>query len=239
MDEAVWTAGGLGEIEGEHLKFGMVQAGILDALLMSQPTVDYDARFLEIRERLANFSGVKPEQEPTTFHGELRPYQREGLGWLKFLEEFHFGGCLADDMGLGKTIQMLAFLESRRKKSKKRTPSLVVVPKSLLFNWKQECEKFTPDLKSLEYAGLDRAKLRDDFTKYDLILTTYGTLRRDVLALKEIPFDYIILDEAQAIKNSSSQVAKASRLLQANHRIGLSEPRSKTTLATCARSSSS
>lgn len=213
---------GLGEIEGEHLKFGMVQAGILDALLMSQPTVDYDARFLEIRERLANFTGVKPEQEPPTFHGELRPYQREGLGWLKFLEEFHFGGCLADDMGLGKTIQMLAFLEARRKKSKKRIPSLVVVPKSLLFNWKQECEKFTPDLKSLEYAGLDRAKLRDDFTKYDLILTTYGTLRRDVLALKEIPFDYIILDEAQAIKNSSSQVAKASRLLQANHRIGLS-----------------
>jgi len=167
-------------------------------------------------------TGVQPEQEPPTFHGELRPYQREGLGWLKFLEEFHFGGCLADDMGLGKTIQMLAFLESRRRKTRSRVPSLVVVPKSLLFNWKQECEKFTPDLKSLEYAGLDRAKLRDEFGKFDLILTTYGTLRRDVLALKEVAFDYVILDEAQAIKNSSSQVAKASRLLQANHRIGLS-----------------
>lgn len=213
---------GLGEIEGEHVKFGMVQAGILDALLVSQPSVDYDARFLEIRERLANFSGVQAEQEPPTFHGELRPYQREGLGWLRFLEEFHFGGCLADDMGLGKTIQMLAFLEGRRKRMKKRTPSLVVVPKSLLFNWKQECEKFTPELKPLEYAGLDRAKLRDDFQKYDLILTTYGTLRRDILTLKEVQFDYVILDEAQAIKNSSSQVAKASRLLQARHRIGLS-----------------
>ena len=213
---------GLGDVEGEHLKFGLVQAGILDALLVSQPSVDYDARFLEIRERLASFSGVQPEQEPATFKGELRPYQREGLGWLRFLEEFHFGGCLADDMGLGKTIQMLAFLEGRRRRNKKRMPSLVVVPKSLLFNWKQECEKFTPDMKSLEYAGLDRAKLRDDFTKYDLILTTYGTLRRDILSLKEVQFDYIILDEAQAIKNSSSQVAKASRLLQAHHRIGLS-----------------
>ncbi len=213
---------GLGEIEGEHLKFGMVQAGILDALLVSQPSVDFDARFLEIRERLASFTGVTAEQEPPSFHGELRPYQREGLGWLKFLEEFHFGGCLADDMGLGKTIQMLAFLEGRRKKAKKRIPTLVVVPKSLLFNWKQECEKFTPEMKSLEYAGLDRAKLRDDFHKYDLILTTYGTLRRDVLSLKEIQFDYVILDEAQAIKNSSSQVAKASRLLQAKNRIGLS-----------------
>jgi superfamily II DNA or RNA helicase len=213
---------GLGEIEGDHLKFGMVQAGILDALLMSQPSVDYDARFLEIRERLASFTGVQAEQEPPTFHGELRPYQREGLGWLKFLEEFHFGGCLADDMGLGKTIQMLAFLEGRRRKAKKRMPSLVVVPKSLLFNWKQECEKFTPEMKSLEYAGLDRAKLRDDFHKFDLILTTYGTLRRDVLTLKDVAFDYVILDEAQAIKNSSSQVAKASRLLQAKNRIGLS-----------------
>jgi SNF2 family DNA or RNA helicase len=213
---------GLGEVEGEHLKFGMVQAGILDALLMTQPSVDYDSRFLEIRERLASFSGVESDQEPPTFKGELRPYQREGLGWLRFLEEFHFGGCLADDMGLGKTIQMLAFLEGRRRRNKKRIPSLVVVPKSLLFNWKQECERFTPEMKSLEYAGLDRAKMRDDFLKYDLILTTYGTLRRDILSLKEIAFDYVILDEAQAIKNSSSQVAKASRLLQARHRVGLS-----------------
>lgn len=213
---------GLGEIEGEHLKFGMVQAGLLDALLVSQPSVDFDARFLEIRERLANFSGVQADQEPPTFKGELRPYQREGLGWLRFLEEFHFGGCLADDMGLGKTIQMLAFLEGRRRRNKKRMPSLVVVPKSLMFNWRQECEKFTPDMKSLEYAGLDRARLRDGFTKYDLILTTYGTLRRDILTLKDVQFDYVILDEAQAIKNSSSQVAKASRLLQARHRVGLS-----------------
>ena len=213
---------GLGIAEGDHLRFTNVQVGILDALLSTQPSVDYDARFLEVRERLAAFDGIKTEIEPPTFHGELRPYQREGLGWLRFLEEFQFGGCLADDMGLGKTIQMLAFLEGRRKRNKKRQASLVVVPKSLMFNWRLEAEKFTPDIKVLEYSGLDRAKSRDDFGKYDLILTTYGTLRRDVLALKDIVFDYVILDEAQAIKNSTSQVAKATRLLQARHRIGLS-----------------
>ena len=117
---------------------------------------------------------------------------------------------------------MLAFLEDRRLRIKKRNPTLIVVPKSLMFNWKHECERFTPAMKVMEYAGLDRSKMRDDFSKQDLILTTYGTLRRDVLILKDLTFDYIILDEAQAIKNSTSQVAKAVRLLQAKHRVGLS-----------------
>jgi superfamily II DNA or RNA helicase len=213
---------GLGVAEGEHLRFTNVQVGIVDALLLGQPFVDYDARFIEVRERLAAFEGIQTEKEPPSFQGELRPYQRDGLGWLKFLNEFQFGGCLADDMGLGKTIQILAFLEGRRKSSKTRRTTLVVVPKSLMFNWRQEAQKFTPDIKVLEYAGLDRAKLREDFGEFDLILTTYGTLRRDILQLKEVAFDYVILDEAQAIKNSSSQIAKATRLLQARHRIGLS-----------------
>ena len=211
---------GLGD--GDHLRFSAVQVSIVDALLASKDNVDFDAKFLETRERLAAFDGIKTEREPPTFQGELRPYQREGIGWLKFLEEFNFGGCLADDMGLGKTIQMLAFLEDRRVRVKKRNPTLVVVPKSLMFNWKHECERFTPGIRVMEYAGLDRAKMRDDFTKHDLILTTYGTLRRDVLILKDLTFDYVILDEAQAIKNSTSQVAKAVRLLQSKHRVGLS-----------------
>ncbi len=213
---------GLGTTEGEHLRFSAVQAGLLDALLSTQTGVDYDSKFLEVRERLANFAGVKPVEEGKTFQGELRHYQREGLGWLHFLEDFSFGGCLADDMGLGKTIQMLAFFDERRKRRPKKIPSLVVVPKSLMFNWKQECERFTPQLNVIEYHGLERAKLRDVFAKQDLILTTYGTLRRDVLLLKDLEFDYIVLDEAQAIKNAGSQVAKAVRLLKALHRVALS-----------------
>jgi SNF2 family DNA or RNA helicase len=213
---------GLGVTEGDHLRFSAVQAGLLDALLATQGSVDYDQKFSALRERLANFQGVEPVQEPPTFHGELRHYQRDGLGWLKFLEDYQFGGCLADDMGLGKTIQMLAFFDLRRKKRKSKLPSLIVVPKSLMFNWTQECARFTPSLKTLEYAGLERARLRDVFDKHDLILTTYGTLRRDILSLKDMAFDYVVLDEAQAIKNSGSQVAKAARLLKAEHRVALS-----------------
>ena len=166
---------GLGVAEGEHLRFNAVQVSIIDALLTSKEDVDFDAKFLETRERLAAFDGIKTEREPPTFQGELRPYQREGIGWLKFLEEFNFGGCLADDMGLGKTIQMLAFLEDRRLRVKKRNPTLVVVPKSLMFNWKHECERFTPGIKVMEYAGLDRSKLRDEFLKMDLILCIFMT----------------------------------------------------------------
>jgi superfamily II DNA or RNA helicase len=213
---------GLGVAEGDHLRFSAVQVGLLDALLSTQPAVDFDQRFLEVRDRLAKFEGVKAVTEGADFHGELRAYQRDGLGWLQFLEEFQFGGCLADDMGLGKTIQMLAFFNLRRKRRPKKLPSLIVVPKSLMFNWRQECERFTPSLSVMEYSGLDRARLRDDFSRQDLILSTYGTLRRDVLALKEQEFDYIVLDEAQAIKNSGSQVAKAARLLKARHRVALS-----------------
>lgn len=218
---------GLGTTDGDHLKFQAHQVGLLDALLASQPLVDFDQRFTEVRDKLKSFNGITSAAEPPGFCGELRAYQRDGVGWLRFLQEFQFGGCLADDMGLGKTVQMLAVLQDRvnemksLKKSERR-PSLIVVPKSLLFNWRQECAKFTPKLRVLDYAGLDRADLRPDFDKYDVILTTYGTLRRDVLVLKDTPFDYVVLDEAQTIKNSGSQVAKASRLLSARHRLALS-----------------
>jgi hypothetical protein len=218
---------GLGTSDGENLRFEPHQVGLLDALLATQPLVDFDAKFTELRDKLKSFSGVSTTKEPANFEGTLRGYQRDGVGWLEFLQEFRFGGCLADDMGLGKTVQMLAVLQDRAneaKSSKKseRRASLIVVPKSLLFNWSQECAKFTPGLRVLEYAGLDRADLRPEFNNYNVILTTYGTLRRDVLVLKDIPFDYVVLDEAQTIKNAGSQVAKASRLLQAQHRLALS-----------------
>ncbi len=218
---------GLGTTEGEHLRFETHQVGLLDALLATQPLVDFDTKFTELRDKLKNFAGVSSSNEPENFKGELRAYQRDGVGWLEFLQEFKFGGCLADDMGLGKTVQMLAVLQERANQAKgakkaDRRPSLIVVPKSLLFNWAQECGKFTPKLRVLEYAGLDRADLRPEFVNFDVILTTYGTLRRDVMVLKDIPFDYVVLDEAQTIKNAGSQVAKASRLLQARNRLALS-----------------
>ncbi len=214
---------GLGTPDGESLRFSNTQAGLLDALLSGQESVNYDEKFLAIRDRMQKFDGVAESVAPDSFVGELRGYQKEGLGWLKYLQAFGFGGCLADDMGLGKTVQVLALLQERvDQKMEPKYPTLIVVPKSLIFNWIEEGHRFTPELKMLEYTGIERAQLRDEFHKVDIILTTYGTLRRDVYQLKDIPFDYIILDEAQTIKNSASQVAKASRLMNARYRVALS-----------------
>ena len=153
----------------------------------------------------------------------MRGYQREGLGWLQFLQSFGFGGCLADDMGVGKTAQVLALLETRRAlraQGKLSKPSIAVVPKSLVFNWRQEAERFTPRLRVLDHTGLGRDV--SQIADCDLVLTTYGTLRRDIALLQEIPFDYVILDEAQAIKNAQTDAAKAARLLRGDHRLAMS-----------------
>jgi superfamily II DNA or RNA helicase len=206
----------------DHVRFAPNAVTLLDALLAAQPETDYDAKFLELRDRLEGKLGVEAVQEPPGFSGELRGYQKEGLGWLKFLQELGFGGCLADDMGLGKTIQLLAILVDRKSLTKETRPSLVVVPKSLLFNWHHECSRFAPALKAIEYSGLERAAMRPLLPKHDVVLTTYGTLRRDIAILKDIEFDYVVLDEAQTIKNAGSQIAKASRLLSARYRLALS-----------------
>ena len=212
----------MADTEEDTLRFSNSQAALVDALLSTQDNVDYDAKFSEWREKLANFNGVKQVRETKEFKGELRDYQREGLGWLKFLEEFQFGGCLADDMGLGKTVQILAFLAQRYHSKEIHDPTLIVVPKSLLFNWQREITKFTPQLKALEYSGTSRSALRSQFGKHDIILMTYATLRRDIMSLKETQFDCIVLDEAQAIKNPGSQIAKATRLLNGRQRLALS-----------------
>ena len=213
---------GIADVDGDTVRLHANQIALLDALLATQESVDYDERFNELRKQLADFEGIEESEEPPEFHGELRHYQREGLGWLQFMREFRFGGCLADDMGLGKTVQVLALLLEQRQARKGTEPSLVVVPKSLMFNWRQEAGRFAPQLKVLEYAGPDRAALRPQFAKHDIVLTTYGTLRRDAVEFKDIPFDYVILDEAQTIKNAGSQVARAARLLTARHRVALS-----------------
>lgn len=240
-----------GTAVGGHLRFKKHQAGLLDALLASQPEATCDEVFAKFRDELNNFTGVEPADPPESFSGQLRGYQRDGLGWLHFLRRFGFGGCLADDMGLGKTVQVLALLEarraerapngaqetaasndkqSRRKTATKGTPppaeppraSLVVVPKSLIFNWKQESARFTPGLRVLDHTGIDRTKGSEHFSDYDLVLTTYGTLRRDAVHFKDTEFDYLILDESQAIKNTNTESAKAARLLRGRYRLALS-----------------
>jgi superfamily II DNA or RNA helicase len=213
----------LGEVEGDHLRFQSAQAALLDAWLAEEPEATFDEAFVRARERLHSFAGIAPLGEPPGFSGELRAYQKAGLGWLHYLRDFGFGGCLADDMGLGKTIQVLALLEARRtlRAAEGLPPSLIVVPRSLVFNWLAEAARFTPELRVLDHTGTGRTKRKDPFTGCDLVLTTYGTLRRDVSALRQTEFDYLILDEAQAIKNADSQTAKAARLLRGRHRLAL------------------
>jgi superfamily II DNA or RNA helicase len=224
---------GLGAEHEDHLRFKRSQVGLLDALLAAQPESSCDTLFAQAREELQHFAGVQPADPPAGFIGELRQYQKEGLGWLNFLRRFNFGGCLADDMGLGKTVQVLALLEARREFRQQRQehttgdpppagPSLVVMPKSLIFNWKQEIARFAPRLRVLDHTGHARRKGTGHFEDYDVILTTYGTLRNDAVEFKDVRFDYVILDEAQAIKNATSVSAKAARLLQADHRLALS-----------------
>ncbi|HYN21667.1 MAG TPA: SNF2-related protein, partial [Thermoanaerobaculia bacterium] len=213
----------LSKAEGDHLKFNTVQAALLDAWLEQQPEVKWDQAFGRVRDRFRSFAGIAPIAAPRGFQGELRGYQQAGLGWLHFLQEFGFGGCLADDMGLGKTIQVLALLETRRasRSRKPRQPSLAVVPRSLIFNWIAEAARFTPKLRVLDQTGAGRLRDGEPFADVDLVLTTYGTLRKDIEVLRQTEFDYIILDEAQAIKNADSQTAKAARLLRGRHRLAL------------------
>ena len=210
---------GLGTAEDGRLRFRRSQVGVLDALLAAQPQATWDDGFAQARDELRRFEGVTPAGPPSGFAGELRGYQRDGLGWAQFLQRFGWGGCLADDMGLGKTVQVLALLASRRERA--AGPSLVVVPKSLVFNWKQEAGRFTPALRVLEHAGIARAQPGEHFRDYDVVLTTYGTLRRDIAGLAGFEFDYVVLDEPQAVKNAGTATAKAVRLLRGTYRLAL------------------
>ena len=205
---------------GGAMRYTRLQVGLLDAVLATLPETNIDATFEKARDELRAFDKIAPADPGSSFVGTLREYQREGLGWLHFLRRFHLGGCLADDMGLGKTVQVLALLDSRRETPDlPRRPSIVIVPRSLVFNWMREAERFTPRLRLLDHTGVARRAEAIDAESVDLVITTYGTLRRDAAILSAIQFDYAILDEAQAIKNAASASAKAVRLLNADHRL--------------------
>jgi superfamily II DNA or RNA helicase len=210
----------LGDRTRDKVRFGRAQLLLLDALLEQIPQVDVDEQLAQARAQLRTFSGIATPEAPSGFVGELRHYQKEGLGWFDFLRRFGLGGCLADDMGLGKTIQVLALLEERRVAGKGL--SLLVVPRSLVFNWKREAERFVPQLRVLDLSGSDREVSALDADTADVVITTYGTLRRDIQQLGAREFDYVVLDEAQAIKNASTATAKAARLLRSHHRLALS-----------------
>ncbi|MBP5670926.1 MAG: DEAD/DEAH box helicase family protein [Victivallales bacterium] len=208
----------LGEKAGDAIRFKLEQAALIESLLEEQK-VDFDETFRENVRHFRDIAAV-PTDPPPSFHATLRPYQREGLGWLLAMYERRLGACLADDMGLGKTIQILAFIDSRHTQGCNR-PTLVVVPKSLIFNWMSEAQKFTPHFRVRIHAGSNRSCDPHAFDHDDIVLTTYGTLRNDALKLAKIPFDTCILDESQTIKNAHAAAAEAARLIKADFRIAM------------------
>ena len=213
----------IGNKKGGKLRFGKSQTMLLDILLeATEMQVEQDEPFRQARQRLQQRVTLQEAAEPEGFEGELRTYQREGLGWLRYVDDIGLGGCLADDMGLGKTVQVLAHLVDRKNRGHARGTSLVVTPRSLVYNWLRETERFTPDLQVLDYTGTQRGDLSAQMDGCDLVVTTYGTIRRDVMQLRELQFDCVILDEAQAIKNPQAQSSKAVRLLSGRSRLALS-----------------
>lgn len=209
-------------IEKENrIQFSKAHALMIQEMASQVEHVSQDQAFMEICKNLESFAGVENIEAPQTLKGTLRPYQLDGYRWMNFLNDYGLGGCLADDMGLGKTIQMIAMLLNEKTKKGINKPSLIVVPTSIVFNWCRELDQFGPSLNYVAYTGIDRKDNWSDFKNVDLILTTYGIMRRDCLELANVEFNYVILDEAQAIKNADSQTAKCIKLLNSTHKISM------------------
>lgn len=191
---------------------------IYEKKIADLPAID---DLLKTGKKLASFDKIGDYNISPDFRGVLRDYQEQGFKWLNFLNEYEFSGCLADDMGLGKTIQTLALLLSL-KESKKLKISLLVVPVSAIPNWEMEIERFTPALSYYRHQGINRDKDNSRWSKKNLVITSYATMRNDIELFKDFGFDYIILDESQNIKNYFSQVARAAKIIKGNHRLALS-----------------
>ena len=207
---------------GDKLLVAPYDAHLLAFDDMEQLQWKGDRELRALAKKLKDFSGIAEAPPSPALQATLRAYQQFGLDWLGFLYEYGFGGILADDMGLGKTVQALAHLQRLKRLGKLEKPSLIVMPTSLIGNWKNEIEKFTPDLSYLTLYGLDRAKDFEHIGKHDIILTTYQLAQRDAEKYREIEFDTLILDEAQKIKNPKTKMATAVKSFRADNRLALS-----------------
>ncbi len=176
---------------------------------------------LALADKLRAAQGIVDIEPPAGLGLELRPYQKEGLAWLQFLREQNLSGILADDMGLGKTAQTLAHLLLEKEGGRLDKPTLIVLPTSLIFNWKNEAARFAPGLKVLSLHGPERKSRFGEIAEHDVVLTTYPLLWRDADVLMQHSYHLLILDEAQTVKNAQSQSAEAVRKIDARHRLCL------------------
>jgi non-specific serine/threonine protein kinase len=211
----------VGEGKTDSLKLSRYHLSVVDELYENRDEEELVVQLEEKYERLREFNKIKEIEPPYNLKMILRPYQVAGYQWLNYLTEIKWGGILADDMGLGKTVQALSFIEHYKREHGK-LKALVVCPTTLIYNWENEIKKFTPSLTYRIHHGGARTRSKDELTDHDVTITTYGTLRSDIKLLMSVEFDYVILDESQAIKNPSSKVTKAACLLHAKHRLCMS-----------------
>ncbi len=211
--------------ENGLLKLSRAKAGLLQEISKAVGATNLrwlgSSKLKAFSKRLANFKEVKTVEPAKIFKATLREYQQDGLNWLQFLREFELNGILADDMGLGKTVQTLAHLCVEKEKKRLKKPSLLIAPTSLMTNWVNEAEKFAPSLSVLVLHGAKRHDLFDQINRYDIVLTTYPLVVRDKKKLLAHEFKYLILDEAQQIKNAQAKMTQIILQLKAKHRLCL------------------
>ena len=210
----------VGEGKNNQLRLSRFHLSVIDDLYDQRDESELSFDLDEKYRRLRDFENIPEVAIPRELDGRLRPYQLSGFHWLNYLKTVGWGGILADDMGLGKTVQALSML-LHYSEEEGDLKALVVCPTTLIYNWENEIKKFTSSLSWRIHHGNLRARKKEEFTD-NIIITTYGTLRSDIQLLMKIPFDYIILDESQAIKNPSSKVTRAACLLKATNRVCMS-----------------
>ena len=211
----------VGEGKTNSLKLSRYHLSVVDELYENRDENELVIQLEEKYQRLREFNRIKEIEPPYSLKMILRPYQVAGYQWLNYLHEINWGGILADDMGLGKTVQALSFLE-HYKAVHGKIKALVVCPTTLIYNWENEIRKFTPSLTHHIHHGGQRTRMKEEIMGYDITITTYGTLRSDIKMFVGVEFDYVVLDESQAIKNPSSKVTRAATLLNAKHRLCMS-----------------
>ena len=211
----------VGEGKSGSMKLSKYHFSVVEELYMQRDEEELFFQLEEKYDRLKENHSIKEISAPEHLKSILRPYQESGFQWLNYLREVQWGGILADDMGLGKTIQALSFLY-HLKQENGSLKALVVCPTTLMFNWQNEIKKFTPEVSFYVHHGGQRTRESLAATGADVIITTYGTLRSDIKQFVEVAFDYVVLDESQAIKNPSSKVTKAAGLIKAKNRLCLS-----------------
>ncbi len=211
----------VGDGRSNQLRLSKYHMSVIDELYENRDENELSFELDEKFERLREFKNIPEIAPPANLEAILRPYQTSGYQWLNYLNDVGWGGILADDMGLGKTVQALSMLH-HYKSVNGTLKAIVVCPTTLIYNWKNEVEKFTPSLGWHIHHGSVRSRSAEDLQKHDILITTYGTLRSDIQLLLKINFDYVILDESQAIKNPSSKVTKAACLLNARNRLCMS-----------------